>query len=62
MINPRTHASLVEVAHRIRQSLQETQDQARAGVITATRTADGWVMDRADAEALIADRRSRGGG
>ena len=53
MILTRTHASLVEVAHRARKTLEFAQGQARAGRIVAERTADGWVMARDDAEALI---------
>lgn len=54
MIRPRTHASLVEVAHRASKTLEFAQEQARAGKIAAVRTDDGWVMTRDDAEALIA--------
>lgn len=57
MIITRTHASLVEVAHRAGKTLQSVQEQARAGEIAAERTADGWVMGRADAEAYIARER-----
>lgn len=53
MINPRTHASLVEVAHRARKTLEFAQGQARAGRIAAVDSPDGWVMARDDAEALI---------
>lgn len=57
MINPRTHASLVEVAHRAKKPLEDVQGQARAGTIAATRTPDGWLMTRADAEAYIERER-----
>lgn len=53
MINTRTHASLVEVAHRARRTLEWAQQQAREGRIAAVRTADGWLMERDAAEATI---------
>ena len=53
MINPRTHASLVEVAHRGRKTLEWAQGEAREGRITAVQTPDGWLMTREDAEHLI---------
>lgn len=53
MINTRTHASLVEIAHRARKTLEWAQQQAREGRIVAVKTADGWLMERDDAETTI---------
>ncbi len=53
MINPRTHASLVEVAHRARKTLEFAQGEARAGRIAAVQSPDGWLMTRDRAEAVI---------
>lgn len=54
MINPRTHASLVEVAHRARKTLEWVQAQARDGAIPAVRhPQDGWLLGRDEAEAVI---------
>lgn len=53
MIITAKHASLVEVAHRGRKTLEFAQGEARAGRIAAFQSPDGWLMNRDDAEALI---------
>ncbi len=58
MINPRTHASLVEVAHRARKTLEFAQGEARAGRIAAVQSPDGWLMERDRAEVVIAQWRT----
>lgn len=57
MIVTRTHASLVEVAHRAGQTLEFAQGEAREGRIAAVQSPDGWIMTRDDAEALIREWR-----
>jgi len=56
VINTKIHASLVEVAHRGRKTLQWAQEQARAGVFPAVRHEnDGWLVDREVGETLVAE-------
>jgi len=54
VINTRTHASLVEVAHRARRTLEWAQQQAREGRIAAVRTADGFLVSFADGGRSVA--------
>lgn len=53
VIHTNTHASLVEVAHRGRKTLEWAQQQAREGKIAAELTKDGWLVERPLAEALV---------
>lgn len=55
MINPRTHASLVEAtAPRPQDAGMGAEAQARDGAIPAVRhPQDGWLLGRDEAEAVI---------
>ena len=55
MIVTRTHATLVEVAHRGGKDYAWAQRQAEAGLIVTAqhRDGDGWVVSRQIAEQLI---------
>jgi hypothetical protein len=55
VIYTRTHATLVEVAHRGGKDYAWAQQQAEAGLIPTAqyRADDGWVVSRQIAEQLI---------